>query len=56
MLNYRDKIENAWNKKLIMVDWLGLEGTIREILSSNESETNKLELIREAVAVFTGRG
>lgn len=50
------RINRAWDATDRKLDWLGLETTLRLILSEASQRTPELRQIDEAVAAFTRRG
>ena len=50
------RINRAWRATDQKIDWLGLETTLRLILSEASLRTPELRQVDEAVAAFTRRG
>lgn len=50
-------VDREYDSRALKVDWNGMEGTMRSIFNSTEAtDTEKLELLREALAAYTKRG
>lgn len=55
-MDFQKRIDDAWDTKAIKIDWLGLETLLRDILSSDLVDSEKVKLSQEAISAFTRRG
>ena len=51
-----DRIAKAWDEHTFRVQWMDLERTIRDTFKIPASDTEKLDIIKEALAAYTRRG
>jgi len=55
----RERLDNQWDQNADLVNWLGLEQIIRDIIKDaikDKAITSELKLIDEALGAYTGRG